>query len=247
MQTIVTAHYEEMSQLAADQVAAFLIKKTNAVLGLATGGTPLGMYDRLIQMYHQGKVDFSHVTTFNLDEYIGLSKDHPQSYAYYMWHHLFSHVNVHQENVHIPPGVFEKQEQVQRDYEQAIERAGGIDLQILGIGENGHIGFNEPGMDLEVATHVVPLTEKTIQANARFFTSIDEVPRRAVTLGMGKIMQAKHILLLASGKEKARAIAQTVNGHIDPRIPSSFLQLHPHVTMIIDKEAAQELQEVSSV
>lgn len=233
--------YEEMSAWAAEMVAGQIKEKNNSVLGLPTGSTPEGMYRLLVQMYRQGAIDFSRVVTFNLDEYLGLAPSHPQSYAYFMRQHLFAHINILPENIHIPDGLAQDLQAFCRAYEEKITVAGGIDLQVLGIGRNGHIGFNEPHDYLNVGTHVVNLTEDTIDANSRFFSSRDEVPRQAVTMGMGTIFKAKKILLLASGKAKAEAIKGTVSGQITTKIPASFLQLHRDVTLIVDKEAASLL------
>jgi len=238
MKVIITVNYEEMSKKAAEIVKKQIKEKPNTVLGLATGSTPLGMYKHLIEMYKRGEIDFSNVITFNLDEYIGLSPDHPQSYHYFMFHNFFNHINIKKENVHIPNGIAEDLEEECRKYEEEIEKAGGIDLQILGIGINGHIGFNEPDESIETKTHVVTLTEKTINANKRFFKSAEEVPRKAITMGLGSIMKAKKIVLLASGKNKAEAIKETIKGQLTTKVPATVLALHPDVTIIIDKEAA---------
>jgi len=232
MKVIITVNYEEMSKKAAEIVKKQIKEKPNTVLGLATGSTPLGMYKHLIEMYKRGEIDFSNVITFNLDEYIGLSPDHPQSYHYFMFHNFFNHINIKKENVHIPNGIAEDLEEECRKYEEEIEKAGGIDLQILGIGINGHIGFNEPDESIETKTHVVTLTEKTINANKRFFKSAEEVPRKAITMGLGSIMKAKKIVLLASGKNKAEAIKETIKGQLTTKVPATVLALHPDVTII---------------
>lgn len=235
LQVFVTENYEDMSVKAAEEIAKQLIEKPNSVLGLATGSTPLGLYEKLIQQ----KLDFQAVKTFNLDEYVGLAPDHEQSYSYYMWHHFFSKINIEKSNVNIPPGIFTDEQAVTEDYENRIHEAGGIDIQVLGIGHNGHIGFNEPNSSLNACTHIVQLAQQTIQANARFFSSMEEVPKRAITMGMGSILKARKIILLASGEEKAEAINKTLNGNIDTSFPASFLQLHPNVTLIVDKAAAE--------
>ncbi|ABY94647.1 glucosamine-6-phosphate deaminase [Thermoanaerobacter brockii subsp. lactiethylicus] len=252
MKVIITVNYEEMSKKAAEIVKKQIKEKPNTVLGLATGSTPLGMYKHLIEMYKRGEIDFSNVITFNLDEYIGLSPDHPQSYHYFMFHNFFNHINIKKENVHIPNGIAEDLEEECRKYEEEIEKAGGIDLQILGIGINGHIGFNEPDESIETKTHVVTLTEKTINANKRFFKSAEEVPRKAITMGLGSIMKAKKIVLLASGKNKAEAIKETIKGQLTTKVPATVLALHPDVTIIIDKEAAslipdEDLKEIEVI
>ena len=252
MKVIITVNYDEMSKKAAEIVKKQIKEKPNTVLGLATGSTPLGMYKHLIEMYKRGEIDFSNVITFNLDEYIGLSPDHPQSYHYFMFHNFFNHINIKKENVHIPNGIAEDLEEECRKYEEEIEKAGGIDLQILGIGVNGHIGFNEPEESIETKTHVVTLTEDTINANKRFFKSAEEVPRKAITMGLGSIMKAKKIVLLASGKNKAEAIKETIKGQLTTKVPATVLALHPDVIIIIDKEAAslipdEDLKEIEVI
>ncbi|WP_134682867.1 glucosamine-6-phosphate deaminase [Brevibacillus migulae] len=243
MQLYVTEDYRELSKKAAQVVAEQIQKKPGAIIGFATGGTPMGLYEELIGKYNQGEVDFSGITTFNLDEYVGLTREHPQSYYHFMWENLFSKVNVKKERIHFPPGIFTDAQAVCRQYEAQMDEAGGIDLQILGIGTNGHIGFNEPADTFEISTHLVDLAEETIEANARFFGDKTEVPRKAITMGVGSIMKAKSILLLASGKNKAEAVSHIYSGFVDPRVPASVLQLHPHVTLVIDKEAAQLIEE----
>jgi glucosamine-6-phosphate deaminase len=229
-----------MSKKAAQIIAEEIKKKPNLVLGLATGGTPVGTYRELVKMYKNGEVDFSRVITFNLDEYLGLSPDDERSYHYYMYSNFFNHVNVKPENIHIPNGVAEDIDEECRRYDEAIEKAGGIDLQLLGIGVNGHIGFNEPGDELLTATHVTNLAPDTIKANARFFESIDEVPKKAITVGLGTIMKAKKIILLASGREKAKIMAELLDEDaVSTKVPASFLLLHRDVTIIMDEEAAE--------
>ncbi|ERM90862.1 glucosamine-6-phosphate deaminase [Caldanaerobacter subterraneus subsp. yonseiensis KB-1] len=252
MRVIITVDYDEMSKRAAEIVKQQIKEKPNSVLGLATGSTPLGMYKYLIEMYKKGEIDFSNVVTFNLDEYVGLSPDHPQSYHYFMYENFFNHVNIKKENIHIPNGVAEDLEEECERYEKEIEKAGGIDLQILGIGVNGHIGFNEPDESIDTKTHVVTLTEDTINANKRFFKSADEVPRKAITMGLGSIMKARKIVLLASGKSKAKAIKETIKGKLTTKVPATVLALHPGVTIIIDKEAAslipdEDLKEIEVI
>ncbi|WP_163536320.1 glucosamine-6-phosphate deaminase [Gracilibacillus sp. YIM 98692] len=238
---IVTKDYHEMSQKAAKEVSHKIKEQPNLVLGLSTGGTPVGTYQTFIELHKESDLDFSRVTTFNLDEYVGLSEDHPQSYTYYMWNNLFSEVNIDKNNIHIPSGIFEDENQVLREYDQKLAEAGSIDVMILGIGGNGHIGFNEPNEELKAGTHIASLTEETIQANARFFQDINEVPKQAVAMGVGDILQSKEIILIASGKEKAESIRATFNGKITLQHPSSLLQLHNNVTIIIDEEAASLL------
>jgi len=241
MKIYIVEDYRQLSLKAAAIVAGQINVKPNAVLGLATGSTPEGMYSELVRLYRAGAVDFSEVKTFNLDEYAGLDPGHPQSYHYYMHHHLFNHVNIPAGNIHLPCGNAADITAGCREYDQKIAAAGGIDLQVLGIGVNGHIGFNEPGESLSVGTHLIDLSQETIEANSRFFASAEEVPRQAVTMGMGSIMKARRILLLASGKNKARAIQETVCGRVTPRVPASFLQLHRRAILIIDREAASLL------
>lgn len=241
MKIIVAKDYEEMSKKAADIVAAQVILKPDSILGLATGSTPVGMYRELVKRYQAGDIDFSNVVTFNLDEYCGLDAENPQSYHYFMMENLFNHINIPKQNIHIPSGSAADIQAECEQYEQKIKEAGGIDLQVLGIGRNGHIGFNEPAAYFEAKTHLVELDEDTIQANARFFNSMEEVPRRAISMGIRTIMQARKILLLANGEAKAEAIYKTVQGPIMPQVPASILQLHPDVVMILDQEAASKL------
>ncbi len=241
MNIIITKNYQELSIKAAEIVASQIEKNKNIILGLPTGQTPIGMYKELIQKYQKGEIDFFHVVTFNLDEYYGLPAEHPQSYNYFMWNIFFNYINIKKENVHLLNGETDSIEQECQQYESMIDKKNGIDLQILGIGDNGHIGFNEPGKALISSTHLVNLSCNTIKANSRFFNSISEVPRQALTMGIGTIMKAKRIILLASGKNKAPAIAKTVNGLISTDTPSSFLQIHNDVTIIADKEAASEI------
>ena len=238
MKIYIVEDYEQMSIKAATIVASQVVLKNKAVLGLATGSTPEGMYARLVQMYKEGAVDFSEVTSFNLDEYIGLSPRHHQSYNYYMHHHLFSHINIMPENIFIPDGEAEDIDSFCKKYDEKIAVAGGIDIQVLGVGVNGHIGFNEPDRRLETGTHAVYLTRETIDSNSRFFSKIEEVPQRAVTMGMGSIMSARRIILLASGVNKAPVIKEMVNGKVKTEVPASFLQLHREAILILDKDAA---------
>lgn len=233
--------YEQLSYWAARVVLSQVTLQSNSVLGLATGSTPEGMYQRLVDMYQQGKVDFSEVTTFALDEYLGLSPDHPQSYQYYLYNNFFNHINLPPENINLPPGDTTDPEMACQNYEQAIASAGGIDLQVVGIGVNGHIGFNEPASSLNTDTHIVDLAEETIQANSRFFDNIDEVPRQAITMGMGSIMGAKRIVMLANGKNKAAAVRDSFSGKVTTEVPASFLQLHREFILLLDKEAASML------
>lgn len=239
MNLLIKKNYAELSKQAANLIANEIRQKPNLVLGLATGSTPLGTYQELVKMYQAGQLDFSQVVTFNLDEYYGLPAEDPQSYHYYMFENFFNHVNINPGNIHIPDGQAEDIEAECRKYDQEIARYGGIDLQLLGIGHNGHIGFNEPGDELLTSTHLTDLTADTIRANARFFKSIAEVPRQAVTMGLGTIMQAKKIILLASGANKAEIMASILSEEaVSTKIPASFLLLHKDVTVILDEEAA---------
>lgn len=224
-------NYDAMSTRAAELLAAQVLLKPACVLGLATGSSPVGMYRRLAEQYRQGQLDFSAVTSVNLDEYCGLSPEDPQSYRYFMEENLFRHINIRRENTFVPDGLNPDHAAVCAAYDARIAALGGIDLQVLGIGNNGHIGFNEPDDHFTVGTHVVALKESTIQANARFFEDIAQVPTHAVTMGMGAILQAKRILLLA-GAEKAAIVRQAMEGPVTPQVPASLLQLHPNVTIV---------------
>lgn len=241
MRIIIAKDYEEMSKKAAMIVESQMILNPQSILGLATGSTPVGMYQELIEANKGGRIDFSAIKTFNLDEYYGLEKTHPQSYDYFMRENLFEPINIDSENIHIPNGMAEDVEKECKAYDQKIAEAGGIDLQVLGIGNNGHIGFNEPGEAFEGKTHLVELDEKTIKANARFFKSEEDVPTKALTMGIKSIMKSKTILLLASGKGKADAIYDMVYGKIDPKVQASILQLHENVILVLDEKAATKL------
>lgn len=238
---IVAEDYNELSQKAAQMVSNQLHQKPDSVIGFATGSTPLGLYEQLVKMYQDQQVSFGQVTSFNLDEYIGLSNNHPQSYYRFMWDHLFSQVDMDEKRINFPSVIFMEETGFCHRYEEQIAEAGGIDLQILGIGVNGHIGFNEPGDAFTLPTHIVKLAEETIHANARFFEDEQEVPRKAITMGIRSIMQARSILLLANGENKAEAIQKMFSEKADPHIPASILQLHPDVTLIVDKAAAEAL------
>lgn len=237
MELIIAANYDEMSRLAADRIAQCLQEKPDCVLGLATGSTPIGLYAQLVDDFKQGKISFANATTFNLDEYRGLDPQHNQSYRYFMQDNLFDHVDVEIEKTHVPDGANPDAQAACDEYEQGIQQAGGIDLQLLGLGHNGHIGFNEPDDSFPVTTHVVDLTESTINANSRLFDSIDEVPRQAYTMGVGTIMKARSILVVASGSDKAQIVHDAFFGPVTPQVPASILQLHPDVTVIVDAEA----------
>ena len=241
MRILSSRDYDQMSRRAAYVVAGQVLSKPRSVLGLATGETPLGLYRELVRFFQEGDLDFSDVVTFNLDEYLGLPRHDPHSYAWYMEEHLFRFVNVAPERRHIPDGTAADPGAECLRYERTLEAAGGVDLQILGLGRDGHIGFNEPDVKFEKGTHVVELAESTIQANARFFPSPDQVPTRALSMGIKTIMSAKRILLLASGKEKANAIAAAVRGPVTPDLPASVLQLHPDATFVVDAAAASNL------
>lgn len=241
MRIVVTKSYEEMSAVAARIVAGQVYVNPKSILGLATGSTPIGMYKELIRRYKEDGLDFSDVISFNLDEYIGIPETNTHSYHYFMDDNLFNHINVKRENIHVPNGNPKNIEEECKSYDTAIEAKGGVDLQILGIGNNAHIGFNEPDSKFAATTQKVKLADGTIEANARFFATIDEVPKFAISMGIGTIMKAKKIVLLASGKNKAQAIYNTVCGPICPEIPSSILQLHKDVVIVVDEEAAELL------
>ncbi|MDD2214225.1 MAG: glucosamine-6-phosphate deaminase [Oscillospiraceae bacterium] len=229
---------DQVAKAGANLVAAQLLEDPQSVLGLPTGSTPIGVYDQLIRLYEDGVISFAETTTFNLDEYLGLSKDNEQSYYHFMLEHLFSQVNIQAENINIPDGTVDDPVAECERYEQAIAQAGGMDLQLLGLGRNGHIGFNEPDSFFQKATHVVELTENTISANARFFEDPDQVPRQALSMGIGTIMDAAKIILVATGSSKAEAVKAMVEGNIDPLCQASILQLHPSVTILLDRDAA---------
>ena len=241
MRVLITDSYDQMGLEAAKIVAGQIYLKPNSVLGLATGSTPLSMYERLVAVHRTVGLDFSEVTTFNLDEYIGMGPDNPQSYHYFMQKHFFKHINIKPENVHIPNGMAQDVIAEGERYEQLIAAKGGIDLQVLGIGQNAHIGFNEPDVKFAATTHKVELDEETILANSRFFNNVDEVPRYAISMGIKTIMMAEHVILLANGRNKARAVYKAVCGDVTPEAPASILQLHRDVVVILDKEAAELL------
>ncbi|WP_032123640.1 glucosamine-6-phosphate deaminase [Clostridium amazonitimonense] len=241
MRLIIEKDYDAISKRAAEEIKELVNGKPDCILGLATGSSPIGLYKELIELNKKGKVDFSKVTTINLDEYIGLSGDHPQSYRHFMNDTLFNHINIDKNKTYVPNGKAENMEDECKIYDERIIELGGIDLQLLGIGNNGHIAFNEPSEELSVGTHVTGLTESTIEANSRFFDSIDEVPKTAVTMGLGGIMKAKKILLVASGKSKAEAIAKLVEGKITTQVPATLLLVHRDVTIIVDEDAASLL------
>lgn len=234
--------FENAAQVARAAAALFtaqILKKPDSVLGLATGSTPIDTYQELIRLHKDGILDFSRVTTFNLDEYVGLPADHEQSYDYFMRQQLFSHINI--KSTHLPSGIAPDMTQECRDYEELIKQAGGIDLQLLGIGNNGHIGFNEPNDHFVYSTNRVKLAESTIKANRRFFDSEDQVPREALSMGIGTIMQAKSILMICLGEGKAEVVEKMINGPVDPKVPASILRTHHHVTVLLDQAAASKL------
>ena len=237
MRIIKAKDYRDLSRKAANIISAQIIMKPNAVLGLATGSTPVGLYKQLIEWYNKGDLDFSQITSVNLDEYKGLSGDNDQSYRYFMNTNLFDHVNIDKTRTYVPNGLEEDSDKACADYNEIIRSVGGIDIQLLGIGGNGHIGFNEPGEAFEKETHCVDLTESTIKANARFFESMDEVPKQAYTMGIKSIMMAKKILIVANGEGKADIVARAFWGPVTPDVPASILQMHPNVTVVCDEAA----------
>lgn len=235
--------YKDMSRKAANLISAQVIMKPDCVLGLATGSTPIGTYEQLVEAYKKGDLDFSEVKSANLDEYRGLTRDNDQSYYYFMYHHLFKHVNINLENTNIPNGMEPDSEKECCRYEKVIADLGGVDLQLLGLGHNGHIGFNEPSESFDKITHCVDLTPSTIEANKRFFEKEEDVPRQAYTMGIGTIMQAKKILLIVSGEDKADILYQSLCGPITPHVPASILQLHNNVLVVADKAALSRFPE----
>ena len=237
MNIIRAKDYQDMGRKAANIISAQIIMKPDCVLGLATGSTPVGTYRQLIEWYEKGDLDFSRVSTVNLDEYRGLTHTDPQSYYYFMQENLFDHVNIDKAATHVPDGTNPDAADACAKHEQIIKSLGGIDLQLLGLGNNGHIGFNEPGAAFEKETHLVDLAESTIRANARFFASIDEVPKQAYTMGIRTIMQAKKILVVVSGEGKADIVSRAFFGPVTPEVPASILQMHPDVTVVCDEAA----------
>ena len=233
--------YKDMSRKAANIISAQVIMKPNCVLGLATGSTPIGTYDQLVEWYNKGDLDFSEVTTVNLDEYKGLPRTNDQSYYYFMHQHLFDRVNIDPERTNVPNGMEPDAEKECGRYEELIRSLGGVDLQLLGLGHNGHIGFNEPGEAFEKETHCVDLTESTIEANKRFFESADDVPKQAYTMGIKTIMQAKKILIVVNGENKADIVERAFFGPVTPEVPASILQLHNDVTLVGDEAALAKI------
>jgi glucosamine-6-phosphate deaminase len=241
MEIIIKQDYGQISEEAAKIIHQAWKKKNNLVLGLPTGGTPLGLYKKLVEWHKKEEMDFSTVVTFTLDEYLGLKENHPQSFAYYMTKNFFQHVNLKKENIFRLDGSPTNIDDHCREYEEKIKSFGGIDIQILGIGRNGHIGFNEPSSSLSSRTRVKTLTLETIKANSRFFEKKEEIPRFCLTMGIGTITESRMIILLASGKDKSEAIHKSVEGPITASVPASVLQLHPQAKIIIDQAAASRL------
>ncbi|HLS60944.1 MAG TPA: glucosamine-6-phosphate deaminase [Virgibacillus sp.] len=237
MKIIKVKDYDEMSTTACELMVDRIKTIKNPVLGLATGSTPIGLYEQLIETYKQDHVSFKNVTTFNLDEYIGLAKDNPNSYHFFMSEKLFNHIDISPEKTYVPNGVASDLKQEAVDYERLIQKENGIDLQVLGLGTNGHIAFNEPGTKFSSRTDIVDLAQATLDANARFFDSIDEVPTQAVTMGIESIMEGREIVLLVSGEGKAEALKSTINGEVTEDFPASILQTHQNVTIIADEAA----------
>ncbi len=234
--------YGDMSRKAANILSAQVIIKPNSVLGLATGGTPVGVYRQLVEWYRKGDLDFSEVTTINLDEYRGLPREHPESYWSFMHRHLFDLVNIRPDHIHLPDGTNPDATAECRRYEGVIQKAGGIDIQLLGIGHDGHIGFNEPGASFELTTHSVNLTPETIEANKRFFDGdVSKVPTQAYTMGIKSIMQARKVLMVVNGIEKAEIVKRAFLGPVTPDVPASILQMHPDFTLVGDEEALKYL------
>lgn len=241
MRIIVAKDYKEMSRKAANIISAQIITKPDCVLGLATGSSPIGTYDQLVEWYEKGDLDFSRVSSVNLDEYRGLDHSHDQSYYYFMHEHLFDRVNIDPANTNVPDGTEQDADKECRRYEDLIASYGGVDLQLLGLGHNGHIGFNEPAAAFDKETHCVDLTESTIEANKRFFASADDVPKQAYTMGIGTIMKAKKILVVVSGEDKADIVEKAFYGEVTPEVPASILQFHQDVTVVVDEAAASKL------
>lgn len=236
-----TKDYEAMSKKAAVIIAAQVVAKPDCVLGLATGSTPIGAYKKLVEWYESGDLDFAEVTTVNLDEYKGLPAENDQSYRYFMNDNLFNHVNIDKSRTYVPDGTEPDADKACKEYEKIVASVGGADLQLLGMGHNGHIGFNEPADVFEKETHCVNLAASTIEANKRFFASAEEVPKQAYTMGIGTIMSAKKILVVVSGADKADAVKKAFFGPVTPQVPASILQLHPDVTLVADEAALSKI------
>jgi len=242
MDVVICRSYEELSKAAARVVADLVTHKPNAVLGFATGSSPVGLYKELARLHREEGLDFSKVTTFNLDEYVGLPADHPQSYRRFMNENLFTHINVPVQNTHVPSGTATSPKAFCEGYEKQIRDAGGIDLQVLGIGSDGHIAFNEPGSSLGSRTRRVTLTEQTLDDNARFFKKKSDVPRHAISMGVGTILEARKLLMVVNGENKAPALAAAIEGPITSMITASALQLHPDAVVFVDEDAAAQLK-----
>jgi len=241
MRVIVVKDKEEMGKRTGEIVAAEMRKKAHFVLGLATGSTPIPLYQELARLNKEGVIDCSTTTTFNLDEYVGLLPEHDQSYRHFMNKNLFDHINIDKKNTHVPNGMAKDIEAFCEEYEQMIDDMGGVDMQVLGIGSNGHIGFNEPGSSLGSLTRIKTLTKSTIQDNARFFEKIEDVPTLAITMGIGTVMKAKKVILLANGANKADVVAAALEGPITSKVPASVLQLHRFATFVITEDAASKI------
>lgn len=241
MRIIKTEDYARMSRAAANLISAQIISKPNCVLGLATGSSPVGTYKQLIEWYEKGDLDFSEVTSVNLDEYKGLSADNDQSYRYFMNTNLFDHVNIDKARTYVPNGLEPDSDKACSEYDEIVAATGGVDLQLLGLGHNGHIGFNEPCEEFPKGTHCVDLTQSTIDANTRFFESVDMVPKQAYTMGIKTIMSAKKIVVVVSGADKADIVQKAFFGPVTPMVPASILQLHPDVTVVVDAAAASKI------
>ncbi|WP_054028586.1 glucosamine-6-phosphate deaminase [Bacillus sp. FJAT-28004] len=240
MEMIIFDTQQELDAYAAELFVGIVNEKPDAVLGLATGSTPIGIYDKIVELYNQKKVSFKDVTTFNLDEYVGVKPDNDQSYAYYMNQHLFSHIDIPANQIHLPNGMASDVERESNSYDAMLE-ASPVDVQLLGLGHNGHIGFNEPDVNLSGGTHVVKLKEETREANARFFDSMDEVPEYAITMGVGSILKANTIVLAVRGADKAEIVKEALTGPITTNVPASLLQTHPRVIVLLDREAGRML------
>ena len=242
MRIIRAKDYKDMSRKAANIISAQVILKPDSVLGLATGSSPIGTYEQLVKWYEKGDLDFADVTTVNLDEYYGMKPENDQSYHYFMHDHFFDHVNIDPAHIHLPDGTNPDADDACAQYNQIIHSVGGIDLQLLGLGPNGHIGFNEPGEAFELETHCVDLTEATIEANKRFFDgNADLVPKQAYTMGIKTIMQARKVLMVANGKGKADIVKKAFFGPVTPEVPASILQMHPDFILVGDEEALSEI------
>ena len=241
MRIIRAKDYKDMSRKAANIISAQVILKPDSVLGLATGSSPIGTYEQLVKWYEKGDLDFADVTTVNLDEYYGMKPENDQSYHYFMHDHFFDHVNIDPSHINLPNGMEPDEKKECARYDAVLRSVGDVDIQLLGIGRNGHIAFNEPADHLPAMTHTVDLTESTIEANKRFFDKAEDVPRQAISMGIGSIMHARAILLIATGADKADAVYSMVHGEVSPQCPASVLQLHPNAVILLDEAAAARL------